>query len=46
MTLEQIERKTMEILHITQIRERNGKRKMSDDEKQQLKYLESKYYKS
>ena len=45
MTLKQIEHKTMELLHIAEIRERNGKRKMSDDEKAQLRYLESKYYK-
>ena len=42
MKIKQIEKKQIEILHIAQIRERNGERKMSEDEKWLLKHLENK----
>ena len=41
--LEYIERKQLEILWITQARERKGERKMKEHEKVMLKYLENKY---
>ena len=44
MELEDIERKQMEVLHIAQIKERNKERKMSEDEKRLLAFLENKYY--
>lgn len=44
MKVEQIERKQMEILHIAEIQERNGERKMKSEERKMLNYLEKKYY--
>lgn len=44
MEIQQIERKQMEILHIAEIKERNGERVMSENEKKMLSFLEKKYW--
>jgi hypothetical protein len=44
LSLEEIERKQLEILHIAELQEKEGKRAMKENEKQMLVFLENKYY--
>jgi len=45
MSLEEIERKIFEILLIAEILEKQGKRKMTEEERKELEHLKKKFWK-